>query len=232
MKKNYKLLIAILAAVILISLYLVYYIKQTAKTNTEIFSRIYKNQEWEKGSGVGSYPENTVEYRQVLQQYFHDKQYETIIDLGCGDWQIMSLIDIPDDKVYKGFDLVESVIQYNKKNYAKNNVLFYQIKDLKELHAGDLLIVKDVVQHWPSDDIRYFIGNILPKYKFALITNCYYSANPDLNTNFNKDIEMGGFRPVDLTLPPFNLKNAENIMEYGNDKIGYRKKIYLYVNPN
>ena len=71
-----------------------------------------------------------------------------------------------------------------------------------ELPRADLLIMKDVIQHWCNGDILSLIPR-LPRYKRALITNGFHPAGL---SRTNVDIATGGWRPVDLQSPPFNLK--------------------------
>jgi len=51
------------------------------------------------------------------------------------------------------------------------------------------------MQHWPSPEIDYFIDNILPKFKYALLTNDYTNAQ-------YPNIEPGGYRPINLDKIP------------------------------
>ena len=200
------------------------FLKKLLHREEYIFSDIYRTDFWTQGSGPGSTKENTVEYRKILQEYFNDPKYQTYVDLGCGDWQIMRLINIPEDKMYKGYDIVQTVINDNKRDFAKDNVTFYHITKIDNIDPGDLLIIKDVLMHWPSDRIQYLIDAILPKFKYALITD-----GDDKNL-LNTDIDFGQWRPVDLTMSPFNAKNIKQIGEYKAH--GVVKKIYFYTNPN
>lgn len=59
--------------------------------------------------------------------------------------------------------------------------------------SGDLLILRDVMQHWPNADIDYLIENILPSFKYALLTNDY-SPSP-----VNNDISPGQYRGINLS---------------------------------
>lgn len=199
------------------------YYKKLFVSEEEVFSNIYATDFWTNGSGPGSAKEHTVEYREILQRYFNDTKYQTYVDLGCGDWQIMSLIKIPKEKTYTGYDIVKTVIDNNKKKFSKNNVSFYHTREIDDIEAGDLLIVKDVLMHWPNKKVEYFIDHILPKFKYALITE---GDDPIIK---NKNINFGEWRPVDLTSSPFNASDIEHIYTY--EAHGGVKKIYFYTNP-
>ncbi len=179
----------------------------------EVFTQIYESNHWIKGSGEGSYPEHTTPYRNYLQKFLKDKNIQTVVDLGCGDWQFSKLIDWGLIN-YTGFDVVESVIETNKKQYSKENINF-QLMNENNIHSlpkADLLIVKDVMQHWPQKNIEEFIP-LLKNYKFALLTNCITPQK-----KINRDIKMGEFRPLDLKKAPFNLKSLETVLEFAPEK--------------
>lgn len=112
----------------------------------------------------------------------------------------MKYVTIPKDKMYIGIDVVKSVIDKNIKNHRTRNVIFLMNSGKQELQ-GDLLLLKDVLQHWPIGDIQKFVEDIIPNFKYVLVTNC--CKCPGLTVN--SEIEIGGYRPLDLILPPFNL---------------------------
>lgn len=196
-----------------------------SKTKDElIFTKIYDKNLWGGGSGSGSDPANAKPYLELLQEYFDNPDYKTISDLGCGDWRLMSTINIPAFKTYKGFDIVKSVIDNDAKKYKKSNVEFYHIASLKEFkdQKGDLLIAKDILMHLPNKDVEYFIQHVLPNFKYALITHDYKENEP------NVDIEAGMFRVIDLRSPPFNVQDLQIVLEYTTGST--IKRTYLYTN--
>ena len=204
--------------------------------DSAVFNKIYKKHLWGIGSGVGSQESNTVQYRELLQKMFNDERFNSFVDFGCGDFQIMELVKVPSYKSYVGIDAVADIIKENKEFYGSQhpNYQFHHIEDMSalkrgsEMLKGDLIIVKDVLQHLPNQSIKYFIDNILPNFKYALITNDY----SDDVTHRNSDIAKGLARPVDLTYPPFNLKNMELVLQYKTPSFIFLKRSYLYTNPN
>jgi hypothetical protein len=168
-----------------------------------VFEAIYKDNSWGFGSGHGSLPKVTKGYRAYIENFIKENHIKTVVDYGCGDWQFSKLIDWGDAK-YIGLDIVPSVINTNKRVYGTNNIKFRLIKPMSsELPKGDLLIVKDVVQHWPTPDVKKFLETIAPQYKFALVTNC---SIPEKDVNAN--IAMGDFRPLDILRDPFSSNGA------------------------
>lgn len=197
------------------------------KSEAQVFTEIYDKNIWGGGSGVGSDPQQAHVYLHFLQNYLNDPAMQSILDLGCGDWRLMSTLTIPDSKVYTGFDLVQSVIAENIKKHKKKNVnfqLIHSIQDFQSQH-GDLLVVKDVIQHWPNNQIHYLLKNILPNFKYALITNDFEPSN------CNKDIQIGDSKCIDLQSAPFNVGNEFQVV-FDYPSAGIVKRVYLYTNPS
>lgn len=168
------------------------------RTHKEIFTEIYDKNVW-GGSGGGSSPENTVEYRKLLQKFLKDKKIKSVLDYGCGDWSFSRHIDWTGIH-YLGYDCVESVVKNNHIQHRSETIKFTSLP-VPEYHGfSELLIVKDVLQHWSNEDIINFLED--HKYfKYILITNT-------LGTSEN-DITPGDCRGLSAKLYPLNQFNPE-----------------------
>jgi hypothetical protein len=193
-----------------------------------IFTEIYAKNGWGHGSGIGSLPQNTETYRQFLQQFIRDRNIKTVVDYGCGDWQFSRLIDWGNIE-YLGLDVVDSLIERHNNTYRTSNITFRAINGIpEELPDAELIIIKDVLQHWSNQTILSFIPKI-EKYKYALITNC---VNPKGATD-NQDTWDGCFHYLDLRKPPFSY-NMTKVLEYTNkealsdpEQVWWRKLVLL-----
>lgn len=193
-----------------------------------VFTRIHALNIWRCGSGEGSLPEHTKSYRRFLERFIRDRQIRSVVDYGCGDWQFSRLINW-DGVRYLGLDIVDSLIEHHLQTYRKDNITFEVLaRTPVEFPDAELIILKDVLQHWSHQSIRLFLLKII-RYKFALITNC---VNPYGPTD-NRDILDGDFRPLDLTRPPFSCEMAK-VFQFTNRReifrfrhIPRRKKIVL-----
>ena len=184
--------------------------------NKKVFSKIYKEDLWQDGSGGGSKIENVREYVDVLQKYIDKPEIKTVIDLGCGDWQFSKFLDLS-SVLYLGVDVVDSVIDSNIDLYSASNIDFIS-RDIitYELPQVDLIICKDVLQHLSNRDVISVLIKIIKSSKFALITNDFNSESTS-----NIDIENGDYRYLDLTLSPFFL-DVVTVLEF--EKPGWRPK--------
>lgn len=169
----------------------------------DIYSRIYADDEWHGGSGPGSTADASAEYRRIVARLLVSPEIRTVVDVGCGDWQVGSLIDWSAVE-YTGFDVVPAVIQANQERFATDRISF-QVADARsaQLPTADLLLIKDVLQHWPSADVAHFLATTVPRYRYALITNDI--ASQHFTGTLNQDIAMGEWRCLELTTPPFDL---------------------------
>jgi SAM-dependent methyltransferase len=199
----------------------------------EIFERIYMHNDWGLGSGEGSLAMHVQPYVRFLQKFLRRRRVGSVVDFGCGDWQATRSIRW-DGIAYRGYDIVPSVIAANQRNHESSNVSFHEIgTNFDALPPADLLIVKDVLQHWSDETIRTFLP-VLPRYRLALITNC---VNPAGGTE-NLPIADGDFRYLDVRLAPFRV-NAREVFSFSNyrplpkrliEKPRWVKKVLLVQN--
>jgi len=168
------------------------------------FEQIYAKNEWGYGSGEGSLPEHNLGYIQFLESFLVRHGIKSIVEMGCGDWQFSKNIRWGASS-YHGFDVVPAVVEFNRSTYTRDQVAFSLYSgDPAELPTADLLIVKDVLQHLNDLTVQRALLH-LPRFRYSLVTNC---VNPR-GLTVHHDIEDGGFRYLDLRLPPFGLKASE-----------------------
>ena len=201
-------------------------------TTASIFARIYKLNSWGLGSGHGSLPNVTEGYRKFVQSFMLENEVITVVDFGCGDWQFSRFMDW--SKVdYLGLDVVDEVVQKNQRKHGSKNVRF-QLTPARfsDVPTGDLLLVKDVLQHLPTNIIHSFMAEVVPRFRFALITNCIEPASQR-----NREIQLGGWRPLDLRADPFRYAAPVVFSFSGPQKIvlrqfkvfpSWRKAVLLY----
>jgi len=146
------------------------------------FTKIYDKKIWGGGSGTGSkMSRNNKKYIEMIQDILQDYDIKTICDIGCGDWEFTQHIDFG-DRQYLGVDCVESVIDENKKKYKKVKFDHKVIGEDYIPKGFDLIIIKDVIQHWTDEDILNYFGQILKDNKFVFCSNGYkFMRDPSKN---------------------------------------------------
>lgn len=169
-----------------------------------------------KKQPISSKSEDAAEYREMLQRFMEEREVKSVIDIGCGDWQFSKLVDWKDIK-YIGIDCVKDVVEDNQKEHTKSNVSFLQLDILKEKLElkADMIILKDVLQHWPNADISRTLGMLIHHAKYILITNSV-DKYTDGNTS---DITLGGFRPLSRSKKPLSILSPERIFSYRDKEV-------------
>jgi SAM-dependent methyltransferase len=172
-----------------------------AGSHAEIFAPQYTS-----SSGPGSALSVTVPYRDFLARFIREHDVRSIVDLGCGDLEIMSHVDLGDAS-YLGIDVIAERIERNRKKLGEHPRFSFSVGDARTLPmssiAGfDLLIIKDVLQHWTNAEVAAWLARwhfAVQRPHYALVTNCNYGPT------VNRDVAAGGWRAIDLTKAPFGV---------------------------
>jgi SAM-dependent methyltransferase len=179
----------------------------------EVFDQIYAAKVWGKGSGEGSDPAYCRRYVEILQRIIHDCGIRSVLDVGCGDWlQGFSRYVQWGDIRYMGIDVVSSVVDLNQQAFGSERIQFRHGNIAAcDLPAADLILVKDVLQHWSNAGVLQLLPRLM-NFKFALVTNDLFSS---MTCVLNQNIPDGDYRPIDIMAPPFNVAGTE-VMLYTN----------------
>lgn len=180
----------------------------------KVFARIYQGREWGgddgffSGSGshdpaiVGPYVEAV---RDVLGRF---KVRPVVVDVGSGDFNVgKNFVDLA--ARYYACDIVATLQEFNRQKYAFNNVDFLCVNAVDdELPPGDLIIIRQVLQHLSNCQIQKIVE------KCHQFPSWVITEHLPANTSFvpNCDIDAGcGIRVlfdsgVDLLAPPFSVR--------------------------
>lgn len=185
------------------------------KTRKDQFATIYRENIWggKKGtffSGEGSHKKKYVdEYLQVIEKTITKNCISSIVDLGCGDFNIAkSYVHLVEK--YVGVDIVDELIEYNTRHYGKTNIKFECLDIVEdELPDGELCLIRQVFQHLTNNEIRAVIKK-LDKYRWVIITEDVYSKQNAIEYNKNIDFDRKTRRQkqsgVYLEEAPFNME--------------------------
>jgi SAM-dependent methyltransferase len=211
-------------------------------TTQEVFTRIYKERVWgqsadpsdEYYSGTGSRDSNIVDgYVDSVSQFLRSFDSKpTVVDLGCGDFVVGSQIR-PLCGRYVACDIVAPLIEFNKEKYRNLNVDF-KVLDLTtdNLPEGDILFIRQVLQHLSNKQIRSAIRKISGGFKYLVLTEHLptpesFSPNLDIPTGAFFRLSIGS--GVILTKPPFNLRVKDQQTLCVREESGGIIKTILYT---
>ncbi len=180
----------------------------------DVMTQIYEMSLWGGAafdfySGIGSHDPKIIDsYLKAIITFLETHNNKlTVCDLGCGDFNIGKHLT-KYSKKYIALDIVENLIDRNKKLYKADNLEFYCLDIIEDkLPIGDCIILRQVLQHLSNNEIEKVIKKITA-YKYIILTEHL----PLANFIANKDIISGqGIRlklnsGVNILEPPFNLK--------------------------
>ena len=190
---------------------------------SQIFDQIYLKKIWGEGSGPGSREKNSREYLAFLNSFMSKNKIKSILEIGVGDGELLSKLNL-ENISYTGIDVSNQAINLlSKRSFATDIKIFNFDAEHFNFHYFDLIICKDVFQHLPNMKIIKILDLIKLNCSFALICN---DIGPD-EALLNKEIEIGGYRPLDLTLEPF-LQNGISVLEWNSDV--FFKRVVLFSN--
>jgi hypothetical protein len=177
------------------------------------FLRIYdRGGWWGLGSGPGTSPRYNRPFLDFLTDFITSAHIRSIVDYGCGDWTMFSKYEFGEVD-YLGIDVVKSVVEKNRQRYARRRVEFRSALPLsQETCSADLLLMKDVLLHLPNGQCADFLDYARSRFRFGIFVNGMRSHEAEVN----EEIEIGGYRPVDIAKPPFALP-ARTVLVYGTD---------------
>ena len=158
-----------------------------------------------------------------MLQIITNNGIRNIVDLGCGDFWIMrhvlgALSQNNYNFFYTGIDVVANLIKHNAEHFRHPNIRFIcrdVTIDNEPLPDGDILIVRQVLQHLRNADIKKILGKS-GNFKFLFITESIYDG---VDAVHNIDMQSsGGIRlysksGIYLERSPFSYKNIVHLLK-------------------
>lgn len=170
------------------------------------FTNIYKKNIWGSSGSGSNFSINNKWFLNELRNIIDKYKIKSIADLGCGDWEIMSHFQFNKDEVYTGIDCVDFLIKKHNKKFKKHNINFVQQDVSLEIPAGyDLVIIKDVIQHWDDKYILDKFPEILKNNKYVYCINGYkFIRDPSKNNWKNRELDKKyNYHPLSFDKKPF-----------------------------
>jgi len=176
-----------------------------------------------KTSGKGSYGDRAIFKTDVLNEFIKKNNIKSIIDLGCGDGNIASMLNI---EKYVGLDISKTAMDTFKERNPDKEVLYYSRNNIKNLKktTNDLVMSIDVLFHLIEKSVfKQYLQDLfaLPS-KYVII----YSSNQEVE-NTEEHVKHIKFLPIVRN----NFKNFE-LKEIIENKCGGRSNFYIFEKKN
>lgn len=199
-------------------------------TVSETFEKIYANNKWGKAkngslfySGDGSSVDKSFQYEKFVVDFLMSEPTITSwVDIGCGDFQVSDRIlravtaNGRNERAleYIGVDVASNVIEWHQEHHVRQGVSFEVCNAVEsDPRAGDLVTVRQVLQHLCNDDIVRILGRLARLYRVAIISESlpvhFQAYNLDIRHGIAIRIPLGS--GVYLDQPPFSMKVASFI---------------------
>ena len=166
------------------------------------FTLIYGRNAWgskESVSGNGSTLAMTKSIRSLLPIILKQFEIKSILDVPCGDFNWMKLVDL-NGISYLGGDIVEPLIADLNRNFASKFISFMQFDITTDsFPKSDLVLNRDCLFHLSYRDIQLTLSNFLKSDSKYLLSTSHENRSKFINA----DIRSGGFRLIDLFDSPF-----------------------------
>jgi hypothetical protein len=165
------------------------------------FAPFYAENRWgddESVSGPGSSLERTAKLRRELPPLLQELGARTLLDAPCGDFNWMKDTPVGVEQ-YIGADIIPDLIARNRQLYGNDQTQFLLLDLTRDkLPRAEVILCRDCLIHFSYRHIAAAIKNFKRSGSTYLLTNTYRTWPR------NENIRTGDFRPLNLTLPPFN----------------------------
>lgn len=166
------------------------------------FTLIYHRNSWgskESVSGSGSTIVMTESIRELLPVIIKKFSISSILDVPCGDFNWMRLVDLQEIS-YIGGEIVKPLVSELNIKFSGDGIAFIQMDITKDAFPkSDLVLNRDCLFHLSYQDIYLTLSNFLESG-----SKYFLSTSHDNDQEFsNSDIRSGGFRQIDLFAVPF-----------------------------
>jgi hypothetical protein len=173
----------------------------TSAVHEETFAThydLFKRSRCESGSGPGSSIAQTAELRERLPLVLQDLRIQSLLDAPCGDFNWMQHVHSGVDD-YIGVDLLPEIVAENEARYGCPGRRFARLDLMRaQLPRVDAIFCRDMLVHFSFAHALETLRNFRRSGATYLMTTTFTGNRP------NVDIPTGGWRTLNLTLPPFN----------------------------
>jgi hypothetical protein len=161
-------------------------------------ARRYRQFRDESISGPGSTLHQTQELRERLPLVLAHLDVRTLLDAPCGDFNWMQHVKLGLD-MYTGVDILPEMIAEHRWRHHRADRRFIRENLIDgALPLADAVLCRDLLPHLSYAEIWSALRNFRRTGATYLITTTFARPRP------NRDTTGGGWRTLNLTLPPFD----------------------------
>ncbi|HEY5997884.1 MAG TPA: class I SAM-dependent methyltransferase [bacterium] len=192
-------------------------LSRKARERRRIFSAIHATRAWgvsESASGPGSTRERAATFLPDLVAVIQSLRIHTLLDAPCGDFNWAAPVA---DSVsrYVGVDIVPALIAANRRHWSSPRRQFL-CRDmcLDGLPAADVILCRDALVHLSERDIFAALDNLRRTGAEYLLATTFVGERG------NRNIDTGGWRPLNMQSPPFSFPAPRALIDEGCSHTG------------
>lgn len=171
----------------------------------------------ESASGPGSSLAAAEPALRLLRRVLAERDVGSILDLGCGDWNWMRGLGLPEAGTgrklrYEGWDASADLVAQLQADHGRPGEIDFLLRDITTapLPQVDLVILRDVLFHMPVALATDLLARLRQSTRFLLSTSFLgMERNDDIQAYL--PINGWGFHRINLNVAPFDL--AETMQE-------------------
>lgn len=181
-----------------------------ARKRRRVFTSIWTRRDWanaESVSGAGATLKETTVIREVLPRVFEELGVEVLGDAGCGDLNWMARVS-DRLRIYLGFDIVSELLAETRNSLRDRKNHFFSQADIVTdvLPRCDAIVCRDCLTHMTHDEARSALRGLRRSGSTYLITTTHMAGG-------NAAPDRGGWYPMDLRAPPFDLPEPIRLIQ-------------------
>ena len=194
------------------------------------FQKLYDSNAWNNNCSNAKQSEKITPTGKFYTNLIKDIIYKSpeiknILEVGCGTFSEIRFIDYIFDMGlinYTGVDIVKDNIV---RNNLKNNKEFIKFKYLEDVFqvGFDLVIIKDVIQHYNTDEAISMLEELIKNNKYVLCVNGYKFQRDLTKNNWKERILDKKYRYHPISSD----KELKVFEEYEISKQTYKAKEYI-----
>jgi len=166
--------------------------------HSRVFSQIYKQKLWGEDdkvryfSGAGSRIGKARWWIGQVRRHIKQHGCVSVADVGCGDLTIArEIMQHTPDIEYVGYEVFEDLVTQHHQQHPHLDIRHVDACHTPELiQSADVLLVKDVLQHWQDDQIVSFMDHVTSggRFKHIIMQNDYHEhRTKDCGYRFHED---------------------------------------------
>lgn len=131
-------------------------------------------------SGAGSEGDEGAYKAAYLSKFLAEREVKTVVDWGCGDGQVLELVEFPPQTQYIGVDISPTIVERMRAKGLGPRCLFHTVEAFQTLTRThfELALSFDVLFHFPdiADYLAYLDQLFQSAEKYVMIYSTNYAG--------------------------------------------------------